>query len=205
MQRAFLVTSTKQWIKRQSTDHYVHQRVLFNYRSRSAFKLKEIIDKYKIKSKFSLDLGSAPGGWSQVLQEFSQVVAIDKIEMDPLKNVQFINGSIQDQSVKDQLSMLTKKWDLITSDMSPSFSGNDTVDISKSLELVQMALDQCVNLNRNGTLICKFFQGHGQEEIKSKLDLQFKKVVHFKPKSSRSSSKEGYWICMGYKAPVNTF
>jgi 23S rRNA (uridine2552-2'-O)-methyltransferase len=162
----------------------------------------EILQKYNIKAKYALDLGSAPGGWSQVLQEFSKVVAIDQVPMDPLTNVEFIHGKIQDQFVQDQLQNMNIKWDLITSDMSPSFSGNHTVDISRSFELVQMALDQCSKLKTDGSLIVKFFQGNGEAEIKSKLSLSFRKVVHFKPKSSRSGSREGYWICMGFKNPT---
>lgn len=198
-QRWASITSTKQWVRRQASDHYVHQRQLLNYRSRSAFKLLEILDKFKIKSKYSLDLGSAPGGWSQVLQGFSKVVAIDQTVMEPLKNVDFIHGKIQDESVQDQLNKIKEKLDLITSDMSPSFSGNETVDISRSFELVEIALDQCTRLKKGGTLIVKFFQGDGEVEIKSKLELSFRKVIYFKPKSSRSGSREGYWVCIGYR------
>ena len=157
------------------------------------------MDKFKIKSKNALDLGSAPGGWSQVLANGSNVVAIDKVYMEPLQNVVFIQGEIQDQLVQDQLVQIKGKWDLITSDMSPSFTGNSTRDLSKSFELIQIAINQCSRLEKNGSLIVKFFQGEGEKECLKRLHDLFEKVIHFKPKSSRSGSREGYWICIGWK------
>jgi len=194
--------SSKNWIKKQHSDFYVRESKAKGYRSRSAFKLIELNKKFKIIKKNSslLDIGSSPGGWSQVTAEIikeGKILAIDKKPMDIVKNVTFFNEDFLEQETKDKIiAFFGGKIDVVISDMAANTTGNKSSDCIRtnylSMEVLSFALKI---LKSNGSLISKVFMGDDFISVKNFAKKNFKIVKFFKPNSSKSDSKETYIQC----------
>jgi len=185
------------------SDEFVKRAQSDGWRSRASFKLIEIIQKYSIVSKGSVvvDLGAAPGGWSQVItQELGGdgvVVALDLLEMAPLPGVTFIQGDFQDSDIEEQLTgtLGGRLADLVISDMAPNISGVKVLDQSRWLNLAELALDFAVShMKVGGHLVVKCFEGVGSDEFKSQVQQYFKRTQRFKPKASRDRSSEFFLV-----------
>ncbi len=198
--------SSKNWIKGHVKDPFVIQAQKDGYRSRAAYKLIEIDKKYHIIKPGikAVDLGAAPGGWSQVLSNkigaTGRVVAADLLEMPPIKNIDFIQGNFEEEKVlrdiQDKLKNLPV--DLVTSDMAPNISGIKMVDQQRAIYLNELALEFVKNnLKQNGFFLVKSFVGADFEKFLNELKLHFKKVFKIKPDSSRSRSSEIFLL--GYE------
>jgi 23S rRNA (uridine2552-2'-O)-methyltransferase len=199
-----LKQSSRVWIKRHINDPYVALAKEQEYRSRSAFKLLEMQEKFKIikKEHVVLDLGAAPGGWSQIAAKISQnVIAVDIIEMQVLPNVRMIKGDFLEQSTLTQIvdTVGDTGIDVILSDMCPNTCGIRKVD---HLRIINMLEEVIIftenNLRVGGSIIAKSFQGGSEKELLIDLKRNFEKVKHFKPKASRNSSPELYLIATGF-------
>ncbi len=198
--------TSKAWMHEHVTDVYVRRAKQEGYRSRSAFKLLEILEKDKLvrSGMIVVDLGAAPGGWSQVLApligEKGRVIALDMLEMAPIRNVTFLRG---DFSEDDAVAALQKelggrKADLVVSDMAPNISGVGMVDQARSMHLAELALDFTGNfLKPGGVLLVKVFQGAGLDEFRKQLAEVFDSVAVRKPKASRDRSSELFLLAKG--------
>ncbi|MEJ6766038.1 MAG: RlmE family RNA methyltransferase [Methylophilales bacterium] len=191
--------NSKNWIKGHVKDPFVIQAQKDGYRSRAAYKLIEIDNKYKIIKPgiAAADLGAAPGGWSQVLSKRiglnGKVVAIDLLEVSPINGIDFIQGDFeQEEILKEMLDKLKNKpLDLVISDMAPNISGIKMVDQQRAINLNELALDFAKkHLKQNGFFLVKTFVGSDFEEYVKDLRSYFKKVFKIKPDSSRSRSSE---------------
>lgn len=201
----------KSWVQRHIHDKYVNLSKIENYRSRAAYKLLEIDEKYKILDsniKFIIDLGCAPGSWLQVILERLKdnsdirIIGVDLNFMDELPNVNFINGDFTSEDVYLNLIKIlgNNKIDLLLSDMSPNLSGIKTTDQAKMANLVEIVLDFAIDyLNYNGSSVIKVFYGSDFNSLVAKAKEIFEKVIIFKPKASRSESSEAYLICKNKK------
>jgi 23S rRNA (uridine2552-2'-O)-methyltransferase len=199
--------SSAGWLKEHFDDHYVKQSQIDGYRSRASYKLLEIQKKDKLfkQGMAVIDLGAAPGGWSQVAQELvgeqGKVIASDILPMDALTDVVFVQGDFTDEKVFDELmSKIDGKVDLVISDMAPNISGNASVDIPNAMYLVELALDMArQTLKPNGAFIAKVFQGEGFDGLLAEMRQSFTKVYSRKPDASRARSREIYQIGIGFK------
>ena len=193
--------SSGRWINEHLNDEYVKKSQKEGYRSRAVYKLSEVIDKDKFirNGDFVLDLGAAPGGWSQLVQKIvgssGKVIANDILAMDPINGVNFLCGDFTDNSVYEGLMNLTegRKVDVVLSDMAPNMSGQLSVDLPKSMYLCELAMDMAIKtLSNNGYFFVKVFQGAGFDEFVKSCRSSFVNVTIRKPKASRSRSKEVY-------------
>ena len=200
--------SSKRWVEEHSSDFYVAQATKLGYRSRASFKIIEIQDKYKIfkKDMFIVDLGAAPGGWSQQIVKYvghnGKLIALDLLDMPPIAGADFIQGDFSSDETYEQLNKLVNynKIDSIVSDMAPNMSGNKTSDQAKSIHLLELALDFAKeNLTTGGSFITKLFQGQGSDEYIKLVKENFTKVTQFKPKSSRPRSREIYVVAQNFR------
>jgi len=196
------------WYKEKKKEHFYKKAKKEGFRARSAYKLKEIQKKYNIvkKNDVVLDLGCAPGGWSQVAKELvgnnGQVVGIDLSSVKPIDDVFFIKGDMtDDDSIGKIKNVIVKKdVDVVLSDMSPDISGNYDMDQARSIYLCKKALDTSkVFLKKDGCFVCKAFEGKDIDSFIKILKTNFRKVKRFSPKSSRKSSSEIYIIGKGFK------
>ena len=200
--------SSAGWLKEHFDDQYVKQSQIDGYRSRASNKLLEIQKKDKLfkQGMTVIDLGAAPGGWSQVAQELvgekGKVIASDILPMDALTDVVFVQGDFTDERVFDELmSKIDGKVDLVISDMAPNMSGNASVDIPNAMYLVELALDMArQTLKPNGAFIAKVFQGEGFDALLNEMRQSFTKVYSRKPDASRARSREIYQIGVGFKS-----
>lgn len=183
------------------SDEFVKRAQKEGYRSRAVYKLLEIIEKNKIiqKGDIVLDLGAAPGGWSQVAAKFvgnkGKVIASDILPIEEINDVIFLQGDFTEQSIYDDLIKLTgeSKINVVLSDMAPNMSGQLSVDQPKSMHLAELAIDMAIKtLDFNGSFIVKVFQGEGFDAFVQTARKSFKKVSVLKPKASRPRSKEVY-------------
>jgi|TARA_B100000929_G_scaffold291093_1_gene287915 23S rRNA (uridine2552-2'-O)-methyltransferase len=193
---------SKEWIKRQRRDIYVRKSKQEGFRSRAVYKLQEINDKHKIiKNGFSvIDLGAAPGGWSQyIIQKFRncKLLSIDLKEMEPIGNSYQIVGDFNESSSKEKIiNYFKEKVDLVMSDMAVNTTGNKNLDSVVTGELSLEALRFSKGeLKPNGSFISKIFMGSTFNEIVDEAKLTFKEINIFKPPSSRKESKESFIIC----------
>ncbi len=200
--------SSGRWMSEHLSDEYVKRAQKEGYRSRAVYKLTEAIDRDRfIKSgDVVLDLGAAPGGWSQVAIKIvgkkGQVIASDILDIEPIDKVDFLQGDFTELSVYEELLSLIKgeKVNVVLSDMAPNMSGQLSVDIPKSLYLCELALDMAIKtLTPNGYFFIKVFQGVGFDEYVKACRAAFVKVVIRKPKASRARSKEVYLLANGIK------
>ena len=199
--------SSRQWLDRHFQDEYVKRAKQEGYRSRAAYKLLEIEDKDRIfkRGMRVVDLGAAPGGWSQVVQgrvgPSGLVVALDILPMEPISGVIFIQGDFrEDEAVQAlQAALKGRPVDLVMSDMAPNTSGIATVDQPKAMYLAELALEFARgHLNPEGTLLVKAFQGEGFDELLRGLRGAFTRVASRKPRASRPKSREVYLVATGF-------
>ena len=200
--------SSTRWMQEHFDDHYVKLAQKQGLRSRAAFKLEEIQQKDKlIKPGMTVvDLGAAPGGWSQVavkhIGEQGKVIACDILPMDPIVGVDFLQGDFREEKVLDALleRVGDAKVDVVLSDMAPNMSGAGVVDQPRAMYLVELALDMCHQvLAPNGSFAVKVFQGEGFDQYMKDVRSAFKVVKTRKPESSRARSREVYLVATGYK------
>jgi len=200
-------TSLK-WLQRHVNDPYVKQAQKDGYRSRASYKLLEIQEKYKlIRPGMSVvDLGAAPGGWSQVTSRLiggqGRLIASDILEMDSIPDVTFIQGDFTQDEVLAQIleAVGNSQVDLVISDMAPNMSGTPEVDMPKAMFLCELALDLAARiLKPGGNFVIKVFQGEGFDAYVKDARQKFDKVQMIKPDSSRGSSREQYMLAWGYR------
>jgi 23S rRNA (uridine2552-2'-O)-methyltransferase len=198
--------TSSQWLNEHFSDTYVQKAQQLGYRSRAAFKLLEIQEKDKIikPGMFVVDLGAAPGGWSQVARQFvgknGKIVALDILAMDNLAQVEFIQGDFTEQQTLDKLvtSLDNQSPDLVISDMAPNISGLKIVDNAKALYLVELAVDLADEvLKPGGNLLLKVFQGQGFDAFYKNLRGKYQKLITRKPDASRARSAEIYLLAKG--------
>ena len=197
------------WRDRQERDPYVKKARAEGWRSRAVYKLEQIDQKERLlKPDMQIvDLGSAPGSWSQYVTEKmntrAHIVAVDLLEMDALPNVDFIQGDFREDSTLAAIleALGGEKADLVMSDMAPNISGNRAVDQPRSMYLVELALDICGEvLKPGGAFVTKLFQGEGADAFIALAKSQFDKTKVFKPKASRAGSREVYLVAKGFKS-----
>jgi len=200
--------SSKRWLQEHHQDEYVLRARAEGYRSRAVFKLAEIQQKDQVlkAGQFVLDLGAAPGGWSEYASNIvggqGKIVAVDLLPMEPVAGVEFLQGDFTESETLERLLELTggRHFDLVLSDMAPNLSGVDSVDQPKSIYLAELALDLAQNyLNPTGAFVVKLFQGEGCDELIASLRRIFKAVKLRKPEASRSRSSEIYAVCDGLR------
>ncbi len=200
--------SSSRWLADHEDDEYVKRARIEGYRSRASYKLLEIDEKYRILSTGLrvIDLGAAPGGWSQVVSrkvgKKGEVIALDLLEMPPIQDVTFIQGDFTEDSVLERLMEVTRgaAVDLVISDMAPNLSGMKDIDQPRSVYLAELALDFAVRvLNKNGVLVVKCFEGEGIDGIRQAFRANFRQVTNFKPRASRGRSREIYILGRGFK------
>ncbi|KTD64738.1 23S rRNA (uridine(2552)-2'-O)-methyltransferase RlmE [Legionella spiritensis] len=199
--------SSKKWLQEHFEDVYVKKARTDGYRSRAVYKLQEIdIKEQLLKPGMTIvDLGAAPGGWTQYasekLQGHGRIVALDLLPMDALPGVEFIQGDFCEDDVLQQLINLIpeRKVDLLLSDMAPNMSGSAAIDIPRAMYLVELAFDFAGKmLKPGGAMLIKIFHGAGFDEVIKLARSHFDKVVIRKPMASRSRSRETYLLAKGY-------
>lgn len=200
--------SSHRWLREHFNDQYVKQSQKEGYRSRASYKLVELNDKDKLirPGMTVVDLGAAPGGWSQVAAELvghkGRVVASDILDMDPLAGVEFVQGDFTEEAVLTRLLELLGEdlADLVISDMAPNMSGIRDVDQPAAMYLVELAVDMARQVLRpGGNFVAKVFQGEGFDELFRDLRTTFNTVVTRKPGASRPRSREVYVVAKGFK------
>jgi 23S rRNA (uridine2552-2'-O)-methyltransferase len=200
--------SSRRWLAEHVNDPFVKQAQKEGYRSRASYKLLELNEKDRLirPGMLVVDLGSAPGGWSQVagrlVGDHGRVLATDILPMDSLENVDFIQGDFTEESVLAQiLAMLgDRRPELIISDMAPNISGIDSADQASSIYLVELALDLARQvLKPGGNFVTKLFQGEGSDAYLKTVRESFDKVLIRKPSASRPRSREVYVVAKGFK------
>jgi 23S rRNA (uridine2552-2'-O)-methyltransferase len=189
-------------------DEYVKMAQAQGYRSRAVFKLKEIQEKDQlIKPGMNIvDLGAAPGGWSQFARQLlgkkNKLIALDILPMDAIEGVDFIQGDFREESVLNQLNEVLEDLpvNLVMSDMAPNMSGNRGVDQPRAIYLGELALETARSvLTKDGCFLVKLFHGEGFEAYQNEVQRSFSKVVIRKPKASRPRSNEVYILAKGFK------
>lgn len=202
-------SKNRTWIKQHMNDPYVQQSQRDGYRSRASYKLLEIIGRDKLirPGMGVVDLGAAPGGWSQVAAELvghdGKVYAVDLLPMDGIAGVDFIQGDFTEDEVLQQLLGLieNRPVDLVISDMAPNLTGSKAVDQPASLYLVELALDLAQQVMKpQGVFIAKIFQGEGFDQFVRHVRTLFNTVSIRKPDASRAKSREVYMVAKGLKA-----
>jgi len=201
--------SSTRWLQEHFSDPYVKRAQAEGYRSRAAFKLDELIERdHLLKPGMAVvDLGAAPGGWSQLVNERlrgnGKIVALDILPMQGISGVTFILGDFREESVLKQLEeqLSGAEVDLVLSDMAPNMSGVDLVDQTRAMHLAELALDFSKNwLKPGGNFLIKLFQGVGFDEYVRSLRAAFTRVSIRKPKASRARSNEVYALAQGKRA-----
>lgn len=200
--------SSRQWLDRHFNDEYVKRAQREGYRSRAVYKLLEIQERDRLlkPGQTVVDLGAAPGGWSQMAKQIvgskGRVIALDILPMEPIAGVGFIEGDFRDDAVLQELRDLLQGQpvDLVISDMAPNISGMSAVDQPRAMYLCELALEFAREVLRpGGDLLVKVFQGEGFDQYYKELRASFKKVSTRKPKASRPKSREVYLLAGNYK------
>lgn len=200
----------KDWMHEHVNDPYVQRAKAEGWRSRAAFKLAEIDDKYRLihPGMTVVDLGSAPGSWSQVvarrLAGKGRIIALDLLEMAPVPGVDFIQGDFREDAVLTQLETLVgdKPVDLVLSDMAPNISGIAVSDQARVMHLAELTLDFCARcLKPGGDMLVKVFQGSGFMELRAAVMKAFAEVAVKKPAASRDRSAETYLLARMFRDP----
>ncbi len=200
--------SSASWLSRHLSDPFVKQAQKDGYRSRSAYKLIELNEKDRLirPGMRILDLGSAPGGWSQVAGRIvgakGRVLATDILPMDALLNVDFIQGDFTEDAIVQQLLdwLGGGRFDLIVSDIAPNITGISSADQASSIYFLELALDTVrKTLKPGATFVAKMFQGSGSDQYLKELRAHFEKVLIRKPAASRKESREVYLVAKGFK------
>jgi len=200
--------SSKRWLQEHHQDEYVLRARAEGYRSRAVFKLAEIQQKDQVlkAGQFVVDLGAAPGGWSEYASNIvggqGKIVAVDLLPLEPVAGVEFLQGDFTEAETLERLLALTggRHLDLVLSDMAPNLSGMESIDQPKSIYLAELALDLAQNyLNPTGAFVVKLFQGEGCDELIASLRRTFRTIKLRKPDASRARSNEIYAICDGLR------
>ncbi len=211
--------SNRAWIERHINDPYVQAATRHGYRSRAAYKLIEIDQRDRLlrPGAVVIDLGAAPGSWTQVVVErlltrdsklAGRVIALDVLPMEPIPGVQVIRGDLREDEVMQQLARALEgeRADLILSDMAPNLSGIGAADAARSAHLWELALEFSLqHLKPDGRLLTKAFQGSGYSQFVEQLKRHFGRVLVRKPAASRQESAETYLLAAGLKAPAGSF
>lgn len=197
--------SSKAWMKEHIDDYYVQKAQKDGYRARAAYKLLEINEKTGLvkKGMTVVDLGSAPGSWSQVAGQLvgddGILIASDILPMDTLENVTFIQGDFREEEIFNKImdEIGGRRVDVVLSDMAPNTSGMSAVDMPRMMYLCELAVDFALNvLPDGGALIMKVFQGEGSPKLRADMQKKFSKIKSIKPKASRPRSKEMFWVAI---------
>lgn len=203
--------SSARWLHRQLNDPYVQRAQAEHYRSRAAYKLLEINEKYHlIKPEMTVvDLGAAPGGWTQVLVQLmqpekhpkSQIIALDIVAMDELPGVHFIQDDFTQETALEALyGAAPDDVDVVLTDMAPSSTGHRQTDHLRIMALVELAYDFAIKaLKPGGSFVAKVLQGGTEPQLLMQMKKSFEKVAHFKPPASRKDSSEMYLIARGFR------
>lgn len=200
--------SSNRWLDEHVNDPYVKKAQIDGYRARAAYKLIELNEKDKLirPGMLVMDLGSAPGSWSQIAGRLvgvkGRVIASDILSMDSLEHVDFIQGDFTEESVFNQImeTIGDRRVDVVISDMAPNISGVDAVDQASSIYLVELALDMARRvLKPKGDFVAKVFQGEGSDDYIKDVRTSFEKVMIRKPDASRPRSREVYVVAKGFK------
>ncbi|MGD9502774.1 MAG: RlmE family RNA methyltransferase [Methyloceanibacter sp.] len=209
------IASTR-WLQRQLNDPYVEEAKRRGYRSRAAFKLAEIDDRHHLlrPGMTVVDLGAAPGGWSQIAAQRvklmagkGRVVAVDVVPMEPIAGVTQLALDLTDADAPDRIreALGGAKADIVLSDMHAPATGHKATDNLRVMGLVEAALDLAEDiLAPGGTFLCKVLQGGASRELVARLNRSFAKVRHVKPKASRAESAEMYVLATGFRGPAPT-
>jgi 23S rRNA (uridine2552-2'-O)-methyltransferase len=201
--------SSAKWLQEHFDDPYVKQAQKEGYRSRASYKLLELQEKDRLirPGMTVVDLGAAPGGWSQVAVNLvghkGRVIASDILAMDGIAGVTFIEGDFTEQAVFDRILVALdhQKADVVISDMAPNMSGTPEVDQPRGMELAELAVDLAGQvLKPDGVFVSKLFQGEGFDALVAQLRKQYKNIKVRKPPASRSRSREVYLVATGFKA-----
>lgn len=209
----------KAWLNDHVNDPYVKLAHKEGYRARAAFKLKEIDENFHLikPGHLVVDLGSAPGAWSQYVRRKlspggaavgalnGAIIALDLLPMEPVEGVQFLQGDFQEQAVLERLqqAMGGRRADVVVSDMAPNLSGLASVDTARVAALVELAIDFCTeHLKPEGALVTKVFHGGGYSQLVDLFRAHFRIVKPYKPKASRDRSSETFLVGIGLKAPT---
>lgn len=199
--------SSNRWLERQLNDPYVAESKRVGYRSRAAFKLIQLDEKYKFlgKGKTIVDLGCAPGGWTQVAvmrnKGSGQVVGLDILETEPIEGATLVQQDFTEEDAADKLkAMLNGEADIVMSDMAANTTGHQQTDHLRTIALVETAYEFAKEvLAKDGIFIAKVFQGGAEGSLLADAKKNFKKVGHSKPDASRQGSPETYLVCQGFK------
>ena len=207
MKKTKRAKKSRTWVIKQHRDQFFKKAKVLGYKSRAAFKLIELNKKFNFIKKNSnlLDIGSTPGGWSQVASKIitnGKIIAVDIMSMEKLDNVIFLNNDFSDEKIQKKIVKIFKdKINVIVSDMAENTTGNKTVDSIRTNSLCTDVINFSLKaLTNKGSLVCKLFMGEDFLEVKNLAKKNFKNVDFFKPESSRSESKETYIICSLLKA-----
>ena len=200
-------TASQKWLERQLNDPYVRAARAAGWRSRAAFKIIELDEKYKLfkPNQRVVDLGAAPGGWTQVavqrVGEQGKVVALDLLPMDEIPGSILLQGDFEDLAVEQEvLRVLDGPADLVLSDMAPNTTGHNATDHLRILALIELALDFAGKvLVPGGGFVAKAFQGGTERDILNRLKRDFASVKHAKPPASRKGSAEMYVVAQGFR------
>lgn len=201
--------SSRKWLKEHEEDEYVRRARSEGYRSRSSFKLIEMDDKHHFlrAGMVVVDLGAAPGGWSQVASRRTapggRVIALDQLAMAPIDGVTVLEGDFTEDEVLTRLldEIGSSGVDLVISDMAPNLSGMKAIDQPRAAYLAELAVDLADQvLKQGGALVVKCFEGEGIHDIRRAFKRRFRRVINFKPKASRDRSREIYLIGCGHIA-----
>ena len=205
--------TSKAWMREHVKDVYVQRAKQAGYRSRSAYKLTEILDKDKLvrPGMTVVELGAAPGGWSQVLAPLvgtqGRVIAVDMAKMEPLRGVKVLCGDFSEMATLELIEQELDggRIDLVVSDMAPNISGVGLVDQARSIHLAELAFEFArLRLKPGGDLLVKVFQGSGLDEFRKLLSSAFRSVVVRKPKASRDRSSEFYLLARDRRVGVHS-
>lgn len=201
--------SSSRWLSEHFSDEYVKQAQALGYRSRAVFKLQELAgkDQFLKPHMVIVDLGAAPGGWSQFAREKigkrGMIIALDLLPVEPLEGVSFIQGDFRDEKVLDALTRMLegREVDLVMSDMAPNMSGNRIVDQARGMHLAELAFECASDLLKpGGAFVTKLFQGADVDAYVQNAKRNFTKVSMRKPKASRDRSSEVYLVALGKKS-----
>ncbi len=198
-------TASQHWLSRQLNDPYVQAARQQGWRSRAAFKLIELDDRFRLipRGAAVIDLGAAPGGWAQVAVKrgAARVVGVDLLQIDPIPGADLIQGDFTDDAMPERLAtLLGRPADLVLSDMAPNTTGHAATDHLRIMDLAAMALDFATTvLARNGGFVAKVFQGGSERTMLDAMKRRFARVVHAKPPASRKESSELYVVATGFR------
>lgn len=195
----------ERWLEERRKDYFYKKAKREGYRSRAAYKLQQINERYNVinRDNIVIDLGAAPGGWSQVAKELvgnrGFVLGLDLEEIEPLKGVEFIRGDITKKDIIENITSILKSADAVISDMSPDISGNYSIDHANSVYLCEKALEFAETiLKPSGNFVVKIFQGDMFDNYLNELKKRFRQVRIYAPEAKRKRSSEIYIIAKGF-------